>query len=122
MKVRPVGGFRNLRVDTFKGVRIEADYRALPRTHEQVLMDRLEAHDYREGSIIAISAKRLRHSRQAAIKHFADLRTPPGQKAAQEAWETPIVEGGDRGAWPSARRQTQHVRNHDPLGHVLIEE
>jgi hypothetical protein len=29
-------------------------------THEQILMDRFEAHAYKEGSVIEISAKRLR--------------------------------------------------------------
>ena len=60
-------------------------------------MDRLEAHDYKEGSVIEISAKRLRHSMRTAVRHYADLRTNRGQKAAQEAWETPIVKMRDRG-------------------------
>lgn len=64
--------------------------------HEQILMDRLEAHDYREGSVIEISAKRLRHSIQTAVRHYADLRTSRGQKAAQDAWETPIVKVRNR--------------------------
>jgi hypothetical protein len=68
------------------------------RTHEQILMDPLEAHAYKEGSVIEISAKRLRHSMQTAVRHYADLRTSRGQKAAQEAWETPIVKEMDRGA------------------------
>ncbi len=54
-------------------------------------MDRLEAGDHKAGSVIEISAKRLRHSMQTAVRHCADLRTNRGQKAAQEAWETPIV-------------------------------
>ena len=78
-------------MDTFKGAGIQSDCRFLRRTHEQILMDRLEAHDYKEGSIIEISAKRLRHSMQTAVRHYADLRTARGQKAAQEAWETPVV-------------------------------
>lgn len=90
-------GFRNLRVDTFREAGIEGDYRILRRTHEQILMDRLEAHDYKEGSVIEISAKRLRHSMQTAVKHYADLRTARGQKAAQEAWETPVVRVRDHG-------------------------
>ena len=84
-------GFRNLRVDAFRVAGIEGDYRALRRTHEQVLMDRLEFHGHKEGSVIEIAAKRLRHSVQTAVKHYADLRTARGQKAAQEAWEAPIV-------------------------------
>ena len=82
----------------FKDAGIEGDYRVLRRTHEQILMDRLEAHDYKEGSVIEISAKRLRHSMQTAVRHYADLRTNRGQKAAEEAWETPIVKVRDRGA------------------------
>jgi integrase len=90
-------GFRNLRVDVFRRAGIQGDYRVLRRTHEQILMDRLEAHDYKEGSIIEISAKRLRHSMQTAVRHYADLRTGRGQRAAQEAWETPIVKVKDPG-------------------------
>ena len=89
-------GFRNLRVDTFRDAGLQGDYRVLRRTHEQILMDRLEAHDYKEGSVIEISAKRLRHSIQTAVRHYADLRTSRGQKAAQDAWETPIVKVSDR--------------------------
>jgi integrase len=89
-------GFRNVRLDTFKKLGIEGDYRTLRRTHEQILMDRLEAHDYREGSVIEISAKRLRHSMQTAVRHYADLRTARGQLAAQEAWEAPLVRMQDR--------------------------
>ena len=89
-------GFRNLRVDTFRDAGLQGDYRVLRRTHEQILMDRLEAHDYKEGSVIEISAKRLRHSIQTAVRHYADLRTGRGQKAAQDAWETPIVKVTDR--------------------------
>ena len=37
------------------------------------------------------SRKRLRHSMQTAVRHHADLRTTRGQKAAQEASETPVV-------------------------------
>ncbi len=60
-------------------------------------MDRLGARDYKEGSIIEISAKRLRHSMQTAVRHYADLRTARGQKAAQDAWENPVVKVRDRG-------------------------
>ena len=28
---------------------------------------------------------------QTAVRHYADLRTTRDQKAAQEAWETPVV-------------------------------
>jgi hypothetical protein len=84
-------------VDAFTSAGIEGDYRVLRRTHERILMDRLEAHDYKEGSIIEISAKRLRHSMQTAVRHYADLRTGRGQRAAQEAWETPIVKVKDPG-------------------------
>ena len=90
-------GFRNLRADTFDDADIEGEYRVLRRTHEQILMDRLEARDYKEGSIIEISAKRLRHSMQTAVRHYADLRTARGQKAAQDAWENPVVKVRDRG-------------------------
>jgi len=90
-------GFRNLRVDMFKEAGVRGDCRVFRRTHEQILMDRLDAHDYREGSIIEISAKRLRHSMQTAVRHYADLRTARGQKAAQGAWETPVVKVRDRG-------------------------
>jgi len=34
---------------------------------------------------------------QTAVRHYADLRTTRGQKAAQEAWETPVVKVKDRG-------------------------
>ena len=88
--------FRRVPSYGFKGAGIEGDYRVLQRTHEQILMDRLEAHDYKEGSVIEISAKRLRHSMQTAVRHYADLRTSRGQKAAQDAWETPIVKVADR--------------------------
>lgn len=40
---------------------------------------------------------RLRHSMQTAVRHYADLRTGRGQKAAQEAWETPLVKVKDPG-------------------------
>ena len=52
---------------------------------------------HKEGSVIEIAAKRLRHSMQTAVQHYADLRTARGQKAAQEAWEAPVVEMRDRG-------------------------
>ena len=59
---------------------------------------------------------------QKAVRHYADLRTARGQKAAQEAWETPVVEA----RFVASRRQ-QNVRhgmteNGDPLGHVPMEE
>jgi len=98
MRIRAIrGNFRPVPSYGFKDAGIEGDYRVLRRTHEQILMDRLEAHDYKEGSVIEISAKRLRHSMQTAVRHYADLRTNRGQKAAQEAWETPIVKVRDRG-------------------------
>jgi len=34
---------------------------------------------------------------QTAVRHDADLRTTRGQKAAQEAWETPVIKVTDRG-------------------------
>ncbi len=87
---------------------IEGDYRVLRRTHEQILMDRLEARDYKEGSVIEISAKRLRHSVQTALRQYADLRTNRGQKAAQEAWGTPIVKVSE-GLWRLGVRKTSDV-------------
>jgi hypothetical protein len=65
----------------------------------------LEAHDYKEGSIIEISAKRLRHSIQTAVRHYADLRTTRGQKLPGRL-ETPVLKMRDRGAQVSAKRQT----------------
>ena len=85
------GNFRPVPSDGFKDTGHRGDYRVLRRTHEPILMDRLEAGDHKAGSVIEISAKRLRHSMQTAVRHCADLRTNRGQKAAQEAWETPIV-------------------------------
>ena len=85
------GNFRPVPSDGFKDAGHRGDYRVLRRTHEPILMDRLEAGDHKAGSVIEISAKRLRHSMQTAVRHCADLRTNRGQKAAQEAWETPIV-------------------------------
>src|SRR5881397_119803 len=111
MRIRAIrGNFRPVPSYGFKDAGIEGDYRVLRRTHEQILMDRLEAHDYKEGSVIEISAKRLRHSMQKAVRHYADLRTARGQKAAQEAWETPVVEARVRGVSASAKRQTRHDR------------
>ncbi len=58
-------------------------------------MDRLEARDYKEGSVIEIS-------------EYADLRTNRGQKAAQEAWGTPIVKVSE-GLWRLGVRKTSDV-------------
>src|SRR2546430_215221 len=92
MRIRAIrGNFRPVPSYGFKDTGIEGDYRVLRRTHEQILMDRLEARDYKEGSVIEISAKRLRHSMQTAVRHYADLRTGRGQKAAQEARATPPI-------------------------------
>jgi len=85
-------GFRNIRIDTFRKAGVTGDFRVLRRTHEQLLMDRLEQRGYKEGSVIEIAAKRLRHSPLTALKHYADLRTRRGQDAAKEAWEAPVVE------------------------------
>jgi len=46
-------------------------------------------------SSFVISARRLRHSMQTAVRHYIDLRTGRGQTAAQEAWETPLVKVKD---------------------------
>src|SRR5437899_12290520 len=51
---------------------------------------------------------------QKAVRHYADLRTARGQKAAQEACETPVVEARDRGVSASAKRQTRHDRKRRP--------
>jgi hypothetical protein len=51
-----------------------------------------------------------------------DVRTNLGQKAAQEAWETPLVKVRDRGAWATAKSQIETTENQDPLGHVVMEE
>src|SRR6266705_583300 len=71
---------------------------------------------------------------QKAVRHYADLRTARGQKAAQEAWETPVVEARDRGVSASAKRQTRHDRKRrpsrtrpnggmaDPEGSVILHE
>lgn len=61
------------------------------RTHEQILMDRLEAHAYKGGCVIEISAKRLRHSMQTAMRHYADLRTKPRSEGCPGGWETPLI-------------------------------
>src|SRR2546428_14074739 len=51
---------------------------------------------------------------QKAVRHYADLRTARGQKAAQEAWETPVVEARVRSVSASAKRQTRHDRKRRP--------
>src|SRR5947209_18719117 len=108
MRIRAIrGNFRPVPSYGFKDAGIEGDYRVLRRTHEQILMDRLEAHDYKEGSVIEISAKRLRHSIQTAVRHYADLQTSRGQKAAQDARETHIVKDSERREQASAKRQTR---------------
>jgi len=58
-------------------------------------MDRLEIHGHKEGSVIEIAARRLRHSVQTAMRHYADLRTARGQKAAKEAWEAQVIRRND---------------------------
>lgn len=63
-----------------------------------------------KGSMIEISANRLRHSMQTAVTHCADLRTARGQQAAQDARETPIVNVRDRGIQVSAKRRTRTDR------------
>src|SRR2546425_2946840 len=103
-------GFRNIRIDTFRNAGVKGDFRVLRRTHEQLLMDRLEQRDYKEGSVIEIAAKRLRHSPQTALKHYADLRTRRGQDAAKEAWEAPVVEIRSRKCQTKCRNETN-----DPL-------
>src|SRR6266704_2249498 len=109
VRIRSVrGNFRPVPSYGFKDAGIEGDYRVLRRTHEQILMDRLGARDYKEGSVIEISAKRLRHSVQTALRQYADLRTNRGQKAAQEAWGTPIVKVSE-GLWRLGVRKTSDV-------------
>lgn len=91
-------GWRNLRVDTLGRLGISptdpawTDYRALRRTHGQLLVDRLEASGYKEGSVIEIGSKRLRNKMSTFQEFYADLRTIRARKVAQEAWEstTPI--------------------------------
>src|SRR5947209_18007734 len=96
MRIRAIrGNFRPVPSYGFKDAGIEGDYRVLRRTYEQILMDRLEAHHHKEGSVIEISAKRLRHSMQTAVRHYADMRTNPGQKASKEAGVTGVAKGRD---------------------------
>ncbi|HWM52842.1 MAG TPA: hypothetical protein VNP71_06735, partial [Thermoplasmata archaeon] len=63
-------GFRNVRLDTYRKAGIEGDFRVLRRTHEQILMDRLEAQGRKDVSAIEIAAKRLRHTPQVALGHY----------------------------------------------------
>lgn len=89
-------GWRNLRVDTLGRIGIHpsdlawTDYRALRRTHGQLLVDRLEAMGYKEGSVIEIGSKRLRNQMSTFQEFYADLRTIRARKVAQEAWESAL--------------------------------
>jgi hypothetical protein len=116
-------GFRNLRVDAFTSAGIEGDYRVLRRTHEQILMDCLEAHDYKEGSIIEISAKRLRHSMQTAVRLYAGPADRSRAEGSPRGVGVPNRQG--QGSWRlGVGKNVRHgmTENHDLLRHVLMEE
>src|SRR5712691_5847886 len=51
---------------------------------------------------------------QTTVMPYAVLRTTRCQKAAQEAWETPLVKVKDPGDYVSANRQTRHDRTGPP--------
>jgi len=85
-------GFRNVRLDTYRKAGIEGDFRVLRRTHEQILMDRLEAQGRKDVSVIEIAAKRLRHTPQVALGHYVEYRSGRAKDVAKAAWESPRIE------------------------------
>src|SRR5437667_10020447 len=97
MRIRAIrGNFRPVPSYGFKDAGIQGDYRVLRATHEQILMDRLEAHDYKEGSVVESSAKRLRYSIQTADGHYAHLRTRRGEKAPHNPREPQAAQVANR--------------------------
>jgi hypothetical protein len=85
-------GFRNVRLDTYGKAGIEGDFRVLRRTHQQILMDRLEAQGRKDVSVIEIAAKRLRHAPQVALVHYVEYRSGRAKDVVKAAWESPRIE------------------------------
>jgi integrase len=82
------GGWRSMRHKQFQRLGIDGDYRILRRTHAQLLIDRLEARDYREGAVIEIGAKRLRNTPEVFRQFYGQLRSRRAEDAARLAWES----------------------------------
>ncbi len=93
------GGFRNLRWKTLKSLGLDPretgdewfSYQDLRASHEQALVDALEAENYKEGAVIEVSAKRMGHTPEVARKHYVRLRTRRAQEVAERAWETHVT-------------------------------
>src|SRR3990170_1158816 len=88
-------GWRNMRWKVFRQAGIDGNYKVLRATHEQLLMDRLEAIGYREGGVIEVASKRLRHTPATATRHYADLRTRRARTDAKLAWEATTLSRAD---------------------------
>jgi len=88
-------GWRNMRWKVFRQAGIDGNYKVLRATHEQLLMDRLEAIGYREGGVIEVASKRLRHTPATATRHYADLRTRKARTDAKLAWEATTLSRAD---------------------------
>jgi len=83
-------------IERFRGIRGTREGVASARAEQQSLEKAVAPFDAEGGS---------------ALRRPSDRR---GQKAAQEAWETPVVEARVRGVSASAKRQTRHDRKRRP--------